>query len=91
MLPPEGRVFGAMDDVIVPARLRSLSGDRYRRVSSLAGLFLLAGVILLTGAVRADVDVWGSIGPTGGNVFVLAIDPHAPATIYAGTGGGVPT
>ena len=47
-----------------------------------------AGLVLLAPAASGDVDVWGSIGPTGANVFALAIDPHAPATIYAGTGGG---
>jgi photosystem II stability/assembly factor-like uncharacterized protein len=46
-------------------------------------------VLILSGDVaRADVDVWSSIGPEGGNVFALVVDPHAPATIYAGTGGG---
>ncbi len=49
---------------------------------------VLAGLVLLGGRAGADVDVWSSIGPVGGNVFALAIDPHAPATIYAGTGSG---
>jgi PKD repeat protein len=49
---------------------------------------VLAGLILAGVGARADVDVWSSIGPEGGNVFALALDPHAPATIYAGTGGG---
>src|SRR5271169_146012 len=48
----------------------------------------LAGLTLSTADDRGDVDVWSSVGPDGGAVFVLAIDPHAPATIYAGTGGG---
>ena len=49
---------------------------------------MLAALGLLSGDARGDVDVWSSVGPSGGNVFALAIDPHAPATIYAGTGGG---
>jgi PKD repeat protein len=48
----------------------------------------LASLALLTCEALGDVDVWSSIGPEGGTVFALAIDPHAPATIYAGTGGG---
>lgn len=48
----------------------------------------LAGLVLPTGLARGDVDAWSSIGPGGGNVFALAIDPHVPTTIYAGTGGG---
>ena len=49
---------------------------------------VLAGLILAGADALADVDVWSSVGPTGGNVFALAIDPHAPTTIYAGTGHG---
>ena len=63
-------------------RLRCLCTRRFVRACSLAGL------VLLGEGARADVDVWSSVGPNGGNVFALAIDPHAPATIYAGTGGG---
>ncbi len=32
---------------------------------------------------------WVSIGPEGGSVKVLAIDPIAPTTLYAGTDGGI--
>jgi PKD repeat protein/photosystem II stability/assembly factor-like uncharacterized protein len=48
----------------------------------------LAALVLLAGGALCDVDVWSSVGPYGGTVFALAIDPHAPATVYAGTGGG---
>ncbi len=82
MLPERG-VFGAIVGMIVLARLRCFPAHRFVRVCALAGLFLL------TGAAHADVEVWGSIGPAGGNVFALAMDPHTPATIYAGTGGGI--
>jgi hypothetical protein len=80
IIPAQSRVFGAIDDVIVLARLRCLLTRRFVRVCALAGL------VLLTGVARGDVEVWSSIGPNGGTVFALAIDPHAPATIYAGTG-----
>ncbi len=68
--------------MIVFARLRVVPARRTVHVCAFAGLAFLVGV------ARADVDVWSSVGPDGGNVFALAIDPHAPATIYAGTGGG---
>jgi len=66
----------------VPVDFRVLVVRRRVGVPALAILFLAGS------AVRADVDAWSSVGPVGGNVFALAIDPHAPATIYAGTGGG---
>ncbi|HXO40796.1 MAG TPA: hypothetical protein VN999_05045 [Thermoanaerobaculia bacterium] len=31
---------------------------------------------------------WQPIGPSGGQISALAVDPHHPATIYAGTYGG---
>ena len=34
-------------------------------------------------------STWVSIGPEGGPVNALAIDPTTPATLYAGAGGGV--
>jgi hypothetical protein len=33
--------------------------------------------------------VWTSTGPEGGAILSLAIDPVTPATLYAGTIGGV--
>jgi hypothetical protein len=40
--------------------------------------------------VQAGINVWTSHGPPGGYVPVtaLAVDPKAPTTLYAGTGGG---
>jgi photosystem II stability/assembly factor-like uncharacterized protein len=37
----------------------------------------------------AGVNRWTTSGPDVGNVKALAIDPSAPATLYAGTDGGV--
>jgi photosystem II stability/assembly factor-like uncharacterized protein len=34
---------------------------------------------------QAGVNVWTSLGPPGGHVLALAIDPIAPRTLYAGT------
>jgi hypothetical protein len=33
-------------------------------------------------------NVWTSIGPEGGEILTLAIDPQTPSTLYAGTSGG---
>lgn len=32
---------------------------------------------------------WVSIGPEGGTVLALAVDPRSPSTIYAGCNGGI--
>jgi hypothetical protein len=34
------------------------------------------------------VNGWTPIGPYGGTVFALALDPATPTTLYAGTDGG---
>ena len=54
---------------------------------------LLMGLLVLctatpAGNVSAGTNVWTSIGPGGGIVFTLAIDPATPATLYAGIGRG---
>ena len=54
---------------------------------------LLASLLTLlglgpTGAASAGPNVWTLMGPEGGNINVLAIDPFTPASLYAGTGGG---
>ncbi len=53
--------------------------------------FVLA--VLLWGSsaslVHAGNNVWTSLGPSGGTVNDLAIDPLTPTTLYAGTDSGV--
>lgn len=39
--------------------------------------------------VSAGINVWTSIGPEGGVIYTLAIDPTTPSTLYAGTTGGL--
>jgi photosystem II stability/assembly factor-like uncharacterized protein len=56
-------------------------------------LALLAFLVLLPASLRAGVGVWTSHGPVkpdGSAPFIdaLAIDPRAPATVYAGAGDG---
>src|SRR6266571_4356974 len=38
--------------------------------------------------VHAGNNVWTSLGPEGGIVQALALDPTTPTTVYAGTRGG---
>jgi photosystem II stability/assembly factor-like uncharacterized protein len=41
-----------------------------------------------TAAVPAGAGTWQRIGPSGGQVWALAVDPLQPATLYAGSPGG---
>src|SRR5215510_8409594 len=54
---------------------------------SLLGLLAFLGVG--SRVVWAEANVWTSIGPFGGNVQALAIDPQNPTTVYAGTVNGL--
>ncbi len=60
---------------------------RYIAKVWLIGLLLLLGVNP-TGIAHAQGDNWGSIGPDGGSITALAIDPVTPSILYAGTDGG---
>jgi photosystem II stability/assembly factor-like uncharacterized protein len=55
-------------------------------------VLFISRVILLTtsqaGTASAGINVWTSIGPEGGTISSLAIDPKTPTTFYAGTDGG---
>ena len=50
---------------------------------------LISLLVLLSisqaGIVSAGTNVWTSIGPEGGTIHALAIDPATPTTLYAGT------
>jgi photosystem II stability/assembly factor-like uncharacterized protein len=50
-------------------------------------LLLLACVLAAALAAPAGAS-WFAVGPEGGTVFALAVDPAVPATLYAGTDGG---
>ena len=47
-------------------------------------VFLFLGPID-SGVASAGVLTWTTHGPEGGIIYALAIDPTAPATLYAGT------
>ena len=56
------------------------------RGSALSTLLVAA---LFPIAVRAGSNTWTSLGPDGGPVQVLAIDPQNPAVVYAVTPAGL--
>jgi len=57
--------------------------------TALRTVFLIISLILigasLASTVSAAPNVWTSIGPEGGEIDTLAIDPATPTTLYAGT------
>jgi photosystem II stability/assembly factor-like uncharacterized protein len=53
------------------------------------GLALAAAASAAAAAAAPPLSgTWQPIGPSGGRISALAVDPHRPATIYAGTYGG---
>ena len=63
-----------------------------RRAPMLQKVLLIGLLALFTTSqarlVSAGTNVWTSIGPEGGIIHALAIDPVTPATLYAGTSSG---
>jgi hypothetical protein len=66
------------------------------RLTTTRGKVLLIGMLTLWATLSppsstlAESDVWLSIGPEGGWIYTLAINPTTPSTLYAGTyGAGV--
>jgi photosystem II stability/assembly factor-like uncharacterized protein len=66
-------------------RMRVVS--RFWSVALLATLTLM--FIIPSRPISAGINVWTSIGPEGGTMSSLAIDPLSPSTLYAGTASGV--
>src|SRR2546430_7068457 len=54
-------------------------------------LGILLGALLVTSRMTAEggINSWTSIGPEGGAIAALAIDPMTPGVLYAAAGGGV--
>ena len=64
---------------------RIFSLSRWTETTLLIGLLALSG-----SAFTYAADSWIQIGPEGGSLSALVIDPVTPSTLYAGTlGGGV--
>jgi photosystem II stability/assembly factor-like uncharacterized protein len=61
--------------------------SRSSRLPKVAALLL--PVVLTTSLARAQGNVWTSLGPEGGTIQALAIDPQKPGTIYALAGGKI--
>ena len=61
--------------------------------STIVRKVLLSGLLTVlfasqAGTVSAGTNVWTNIGPEGGRIQALAIDPTTPGTLYAGTWAG---
>jgi hypothetical protein len=52
-------------------------------------LVSFVAALLAAAPARAASNRWSTHGPTGAWVWELVIDPQHPATVYAGTQGGV--
>src|SRR5512144_3250404 len=59
------------------------------RLHCVGACLLLAVGTSFSTVARAGQGVWTSGGPYGGSISALAIDPANPATVYAGTNGGL--
>jgi photosystem II stability/assembly factor-like uncharacterized protein len=58
-----------------------------RRLLPLTAAFALAAAA--SSPATGGVGTWTTHGPDGASVGAVAVDPANPATVYAGTGGGV--
>src|SRR5215469_1489175 len=67
------------------AQLRATPVKRFLRLK----LPILWAILGLNSAVRAGADVWTSVGPNGGSVQTIAVDPQNPDTVYALAGGAI--
>ncbi len=58
-----------------------------------AGVQVLIGMVATlvagSGTLSAGTNVWTSLGPEGGSIERLVVDPQSPSTLYAVAGGGV--
>ena len=54
-----------------------------RRAASIA-----MTAMAVSGTLFAGANQWTRVGPEGGQVLRLAVDPRTPSTVYARTGGG---
>ena len=70
-----------------PRRPRGTEGRRRARGGILAALLLV--VCLPARPARAGSNYWQSIGPDGGFVISLVVDPSSPNTVYAGLTAGI--
>ena len=50
---------------------------------------VLCIILGMNPAVRAGTNVWTSVGPDGGRIQAITVDPQNPGTVYAVAGGGI--
>lgn len=55
----------------------------------LSRLLLILSFLLLALPAAAGVGIWTPLGPDGGSVWALAVDPADPDVVYAGTTNGM--
>ena len=68
----------------------SVTQDEFRQArhpGTVRALVILVAVALLAAPIIAQAQ-WVSLGPKGGDVGALAVDPATPSTLYAGMAGG---
>src|SRR5437763_3475610 len=56
-------------------------------MNSRVAVWIVVFAIFATGSVWAGDNVWTSLGPDGGSISSLVIDPQNTSTVYAGTQG----
>jgi hypothetical protein len=62
-----------------------MENNRKTKAKLAALAFSSLAALLLPCTVMAGTDRWTPIGPDGGGVSALAINPNTPSTLYAGT------
>ena len=77
-----GKVYRAEDTSLKRKRTIKLMPKFGNAILSITLILFLTAVGLAQGT-------WRSIGPEGGSIFALVVDPTDPMTLYAGTRGGV--
>ena len=65
------------------------AGARATTAARSTGAALGAALLLALGAIPAAASSWQRIGPHGGRITSLAVDPSDPATVYAANGTGL--
>jgi photosystem II stability/assembly factor-like uncharacterized protein len=69
-------------------RNRSHPGRRRFAARTLAAMTFAGGLAAWAPLAAAATGLWQTLGPAGGTVLGLAVDPSAPGTLYAAAGGG---
>ena len=63
---------------------RGMKRANWNHVVACAAMFTIFGMA----RIQAQTKAWTSIGPQGGDILAVSIDPHHPRTLYAATAYG---